>query len=461
VSLTPALFTSAASDSADATKLRPSNWNRVVSLLNTLLDTSAATGGLMQRDSSAANGASWIEPVAAGQVLASGPTGWSASPKVTAIGIGDVPYTSAATRIHNTSGPGLVIQLGTLSNTRAPLVFTQTDGVGVNTYFNSSSALVTCTGIVLAGNQSAGPNFCGTVDPVTGAFTVAGVPGTAITSMIDVYSDVATGIVVRAFGTGGGVTYLGLDKDGNYTHAIKETGQYQWGAGANLAAMDVALARNASGALEINSTTLGTFRDLLLRKLTLSGNAIFANSTAIQFKDSGGTARTVLEFDNGNILRIINNASGSPVTVLAPSSGGQIRIQPNALNANSLTFFDSTQDFSIGTNVDVNYRLHVGRSGSSGTMLVCDTTASTGVTGCRVREGAAQSTTEVFGVYANDDTTPRFVIKGAKAGIGIVTPTSPLHVVGLTNYADNAAAVAGGLTTGAFYHTSGTLKVVT
>jgi len=45
-------------------------------------------------------------------------------------------------------------------------------------------------------------------------------------------------------------------------------------------------------------------------------------------------------------------------------------------------------------------------------------------------------------------------------GIGTTTPTSKLQVVGLPSYADNAAALSGGLTVGAFYHTAGVLKVV-
>jgi hypothetical protein len=44
---------------------------------------------------------------------------------------------------------------------------------------------------------------------------------------------------------------------------------------------------------------------------------------------------------------------------------------------------------------------------------------------------------------------------GGKIGIGIMSPTSPLQVVGLPVYANNAAAVAGGLTPGAFYRTGG------
>jgi hypothetical protein len=42
-----------------------------------------------------------------------------------------------------------------------------------------------------------------------------------------------------------------------------------------------------------------------------------------------------------------------------------------------------------------------------------------------------------------------------KVGIGTTLPTSNLHVIGLAVYANNAAAVAGGLTAGAFYRTGG------
>ena len=50
-------------------------------------------------------------------------------------------------------------------------------------------------------------------------------------------------------------------------------------------------------------------------------------------------------------------------------------------------------------------------------------------------------------------------LKG-KVGVGTTTPTSNLQVIGLPEYADNAAAIAGGLTVGAFYRTGDLLKVV-
>ena len=54
-------------------------------------------------------------------------------------------------------------------------------------------------------------------------------------------------------------------------------------------------------------------------------------------------------------------------------------------------------------------------------------------------------------------------IKGAtrRVGINTTTPTSSLQVVGLPTYADNTAALAGGLTAGAFYRTSTGVLMVT
>jgi len=53
-----------------------------------------------------------------------------------------------------------------------------------------------------------------------------------------------------------------------------------------------------------------------------------------------------------------------------------------------------------------------------------------------------------------------FLKSNAFVGIGTTDPKSKLHVTGLPVYADNAAAITGGLTAGAFYRTGDLLKVV-
>jgi hypothetical protein len=52
------------------------------------------------------------------------------------------------------------------------------------------------------------------------------------------------------------------------------------------------------------------------------------------------------------------------------------------------------------------------------------------------------------------------LVAGGNLCINTTSATSRLQVVGLPSYADNAAAITGGLTVGAFYHTAGALKVV-
>lgn len=52
------------------------------------------------------------------------------------------------------------------------------------------------------------------------------------------------------------------------------------------------------------------------------------------------------------------------------------------------------------------------------------------------------------------------ITSNGRVGIGTSQPTSPLQVTNIPEYADNSAAISGGLTAGAFYRTGDILKVV-
>jgi hypothetical protein len=74
----------------------------------------------------------------------------------------------------------------------------------------------------------------------------------------------------------------------------------------------------------------------------------------------------------------------------------------------------------------------------------------------------SNSTFKIASFSASSD-IDRFTIKrnNGNVGIGTTTPTSKLHVVGLPVFADNASAITGGLTAGAFYRTSVGVLMVT
>jgi hypothetical protein len=70
---------------------------------------------------------------------------------------------------------------------------------------------------------------------------------------------------------------------------------------------------------------------------------------------------------------------------------------------------------------------------------------------------SGQNVFKLFRVGAVADT---MVLKAGLVGIGTSSPTSKLQVVGLPVYANNSAAITGGLTAGAFYRTGADPDVV-
>ena len=143
--------------------------------------------------------------------------------------------------------------------------------------------------------------------------------------------------------------------------------------------------------------------------------------------------------------------SGSELSI---SSKTQLLIDSKA-NEIDILRKDRIVDIGIGI---ASENLYVRRSGN-GTIVGFysnDTVLAVRIYGANATYGG------IISCYGNDGTTEKIRFSGESKswitnnfGIGTVSPTSKLQVVGLPIYADNASAVTGGLTAGAFYRTGG------
>ena len=131
-----------------------------------------------------------------------------------------------------------------------------------------------------------------------------------------------------------------------------------------------------------------------------------------------------------------------------PTVGQQV-LTPNAItNINGLTgptitFSGGTTGFSFtpaGTTVLMAGTLTVAHGGTNATAQVTN--------GISYFDGTKITSGNVL------------VFDGTNLGVGVTSPSSRLQVVGLAVYANNAAAIAAGLTAGAFYRTGADPDVV-
>lgn len=121
---------------------------------------------------------------------------------------------------------------------------------------------------------------------------------------------------------------------------------------------------------------------------------------------------------NGTNFYATNNTNTVKLAMNSSTSFGQIQTQANDVfglgyggsqttNGTTMLVWNKTNNVGIGA----------GNTSPTGTFEVYDATASTGVTRSWIRAGAGQSTSELFGAYANDGTTPVFTVQNSNVTI--------------------------------------------
>jgi hypothetical protein len=190
------------------------------------------------------------------------------------------------------------------------------------------------------------------------------------------------------------------------------------------------LERNGVGIGNVTMSSLmsNSTADMLFDAGTNSGGFLF------RAKNSSGTSISALGIDRNGKVGIGITAPTELLDINAPSDGGIILGVGNAIKGISSTFVGKTQLLYWSGN-DVIF----GRTATSETG---------GVSNFYFRTGDVNSTKMMLNSTGS-------------LGIGSTSPTSKLHVVGLPTYTDNTAALAGGLTAGAFYRTSLGILMVT
>jgi hypothetical protein len=156
-------------------------------------------------------------------------------------------------------------------------------------------------------------------------------------------------------------------------------------------------------------------------KQTFAQFKVSANEAAAGTNGGGGV---LLTHNNGTALPLLNDRLGymnvGAVDDLAPAT--------NRFGGGFTFFADGNWSIDRGVTPNVSHlptKLYIQTAGASGLMQ-----------------------------------TRLAILSNGNVGIGTTAPTAPLQVVGLPQYANNGAAVTGGLTAGAFYRTGADPDVV-
>lgn len=173
----------------------------------------------------------------------------------------------------------------------------------------------------------------------------------------------------------------------------------------------------------------------------------------------GGFWTHSLGTNTGTIYGVRAHAVKAAGGVTANAFGVSSVVQTNGASVGTITsgrVFDAKVSALTTGTITSGYNFYGGGSSKAGTgaitsfanMALVDSTTATNNTNVLI--GTATIPAGNFALYSADTDSSYFA---GKVGIGSSTPVSPLRVVGLPVYANNAAAIAGGLAAGDLYRT--------
>jgi hypothetical protein len=242
------------------------------------------------------------------------------------------------------------------------------------------------------------------------AFSVAGYAGAPL---LNVTADGASGKV--GIGTATPGAKLDVAGDGNFL----ANGVGTWDRVLSLANNNGA-ARVASGILRIVSSNNYSDNALIV---AVGGSApVYCLYSDGSFSYNSATAN-IMTGTTGGRVGIGTTAPAAPLHIKASTSYGSFRISPSVDNGESSIGFYSD---AAGATTATAWVVGQGNWGNANDFIIGQNAA-------------------------------KVVVKNSsgRVGIGTTAPTAKLQVVGLATYANNAAAVAAGLTAGAFYIVAG------
>lgn len=327
----------------------------------------------------------------------------------------------------------------TLAGTGAGLTTGPTTSVsGDVATFTGTSGQITDSGTLLTAlAPKSSPTFTGSVTlPLTTAglvtTTAGGVIGSEATATI-AQGGTGTGSTLTGLVRGSATAMTAAELSGDATTSGSNAVTVVKVNGGSIPASHPILASNASNQI-VGAATTGSGTTAVL-----STNPTFTTDIVTPVVYGGSAAGSTLTLDGTS-----NGSPSNAYVLLNPLGQGNVGI------GTTIPGSPLTVSSTVSTQLELT-------GGSAQNGMLFD--AVGGADGFYLYSGAPFSAG--FGIYDTTAFQNRLIIlNNGNVGIGATTPHSKLAVVGLPVYANNAAAIAGGLAGGDFYRTGADPDVI-